>query len=107
MESPLPIPERIETLMDRGTPEMDTHEPDRRIESVAVTGAAVAAGIATRRGLQTLWKQWRGTEPPEDPAAPGVTWPDALIWAMAVGAAVGVARVLSRRGTTAAVGRFR
>jgi Protein of unknown function (DUF4235) len=74
-------------------------------ESWLVTGSAITVGVVTRRTLMATWKRWRGTPPPHNPAAADVTWPDALIWAASVGAAVGVARVLSRRGVTAALRR--
>ena len=70
--------------------------------SLLVTGAAIAAGVATRHGLKSCWKQLRGVDPPENPTAADVTWADALMWAAAVGAAVGVARVLGRLGASAA-----
>jgi hypothetical protein len=75
-------------------------------ESLAVTAAAVAAGVVTRRGLRLVWKRWKGTAPPLNPTASDVRWTDALIWAAAVGAAAGVARVLSRRGATSAIQRY-
>ena len=74
-------------------------------ESLIVGGMAIAAGLATRRVLQAAWKQTRGAEPPINPAAAGVSWTDALIWAASVGAAVGVSRVFARRATTAAIRR--
>lgn len=80
---------------------------DKPEDSVAVTAVAIAAGVATRHGLRAAWKRWRGEEPPLNPAAPGVTWSEAVIWAAAVGAAVGVSRVLSRRSATAAFQHFR
>ncbi|MBW3596272.1 MAG: DUF4235 domain-containing protein [Planctomycetes bacterium] len=76
-------------------------------ESILVTAAAVAAGVLTRRALRAAWKQWRGTAPPLNPMADDVNWTDAMIWAAAVGAAAGVARVLSRRGATSAIRRYR
>jgi len=69
-------------------------------ESLAVTGAAVAAGMLTNRLLTAAWKRWRGKDPPVNPAASGVTWSEALIWAGTVGAAIGINRVFARRTTT-------
>ena len=76
-------------------------------ESLLVTAVAVAAGVLTRRALRLGWRQWRGEAPPLNPAAPGVSWTDALIWAASVGAAAGVARVISRRGATSALMHYR
>lgn len=69
-------------------------------ESLVVTGAAVAAGMLTNRLLKAAWKRYQGTDPPVNPAAAGVSWKEALIWAGTVGAAIGVNRVLARRTTT-------
>lgn len=65
-----------------------------------VIGAASAAlaGIAVRSALKAGWQLWRDEDPPNNPAAPDVSWKDALAWAGATGAAVAVARVLARRG---------
>ena len=38
---------------------------------------------------------------PENPAAPDVTWPQALAWAGATGAAMALARLLALRGSAA------
>ena len=53
--------------------------------------------VAARTAKVTLDKTWattRGGEPPRNPAAPGTSWPDALTWAVAAGATVGVARLV-------------
>lgn len=77
-----------------------------RIEKKAWEGAtllvAALAGLAARRLLKLAWRETQDEEPPENPAAADVTWADALGWAVASGVAMGLARVLSRRGTTAA-----
>ena len=80
---------------------------DEPEESVVVTAIAIAAGVATRHALRAAWKHRRGKEPPINPAAPGVTWSEAITWGAAVGAAVGVSRVLSRRSATATLQHFR
>lgn len=81
-----------------------TEDLDPAVESppasLAVTGAAIAAGMLTNHLLKATWRQVRGNEPPVNPAADGVTWSEALIWAGTVGAAIGVSRVLARRTTT-------
>lgn len=70
-------------------------------EGIVETGAAIAAGVGTRLLLKSVWKLTRGTEPPVNPADSETRWSDALMWAASVGAAIGVARVLARRGTAA------
>lgn len=73
-----------------------------RTASLFVNGTAVAAGLATKVALESMWRFVRRDEPPTNPAAAGVTWTDAITWAAAVGAAMGVSRALTRRGATAA-----
>lgn len=77
-----------------------------RIEKKAWEGAsfvaAALAGLAARQLIKLAWRETQGEEPPENPAASGVTWPDALGWAVASGVAIGLAHVLGRRATTAA-----
>lgn len=80
---------------------------EEEAEGLFSTGAAIVAGLATRNLCKALWTRWRGSEPPVNPVADDVTWKDALTWAVGVGAAVGVARVLSRRGTVAARRRLK
>ena len=72
-------------------------------ESWLISAAALGAGVLTRKALMQAWGRFRGSKPPENPAGPGVTWTDALIWAVATGATIGVARVISRRMASAAV----
>ena len=107
MNATLPIPERVRELIDRGKQPTDSASYDTPPESVVMTAAAIGAGVATRKVCKKLWTKWRGEEPPVNPADSQVSWSDALIWAASVGAAVGVARVLSRRSTTAAVRQWK
>lgn len=105
--NPLHVFTDEEERTDFGNDDADGSFLDASPESLAATGAAIAAGMVTRRVLTTVWKKWRQTNPPTNPAAPGVKWGDALIWAVAVGATAGVARVLSRRTAVATVNRLR
>jgi hypothetical protein len=66
------------------------------------TGAATLSGIAVRKLTDAAWYAARGTKPPKNPAAPGVTWPDALAWAAFSGLAVAGGRLLAARGAAAA-----
>jgi len=61
------------------------------------TGATVGAGTLARRVATTGWKLTTGSEPPANPEDPDVSWKEALAWAVASGAAVGVARLLAAR----------
>ncbi|RFU22813.1 DUF4235 domain-containing protein [Geodermatophilus marinus] len=64
-------------------------------------GFAVPAGIAVRKLTDAAWYGVRGTTPPKNPAAPGVSWGDALAWAAVSGLAVAAGRLLAARGAAA------
>lgn len=59
--------------------------------------AAVGAGIAARKAIETLWKVSTGKEPPSNPEHPDVQLMEALGWAVASGAVIGIARMLAAR----------
>jgi hypothetical protein len=58
---------------------------------------AIAAGVLARKVATTAWERTTGSPPPTNPEDPRVTWPQALGWAVATGAAIGVARMLASR----------
>ena len=64
----------------------------------ALVGALAA--FATRKLLTIGWKTVTGKEPPEHPEDPQVALSEALIWGVALGAAVAAARLLATRATT-------
>jgi hypothetical protein len=64
-------------------------------------GLATSAGIAVRKLTDSAWYAARGYPPPKNPAAPGVSWPDALAWAAVSGVAVAAGRLVAARGATA------
>jgi hypothetical protein len=59
--------------------------------------SAVLAGIAARKALATGWQKTTGHNPPANPAAPGTAWREAVPFAIASGAAMGLARMLATR----------
>ena len=63
--------------------------------------SALSAALATLAMRSVLARAWKlaGHEPTEDTARN--SWPEALTWAAAAGAGVGVARVLARRAAAA------
>ena len=65
-------------------------------------GAGAAAGLMVRAGLTATWRAVRGQEPPENPASPSTSWPEALAWAVASGVALAVARLVFQRGAAEA-----
>jgi hypothetical protein len=58
---------------------------------------AVLAGITARKVLVKGWKMVTGKEPPNNPEAPGTSMREAVGWALASGAAVGMVRMLASR----------
>ncbi|WP_346621749.1 DUF4235 domain-containing protein [Blastococcus montanus] len=69
-------------------------------------GFAVPAGIAARRLTDAAWYAARGTTPPKNPAAPGVSWGEALAWAAFSGVVVAGSRLAAARGAAATYERF-
>lgn len=64
----------------------------------ALVGAGAA--FATRKLLTMGWKTVTGKAPPEHPEDPQVALGEALIWGVALGAAVAAARLLATRAAT-------
>lgn len=63
--------------------------------------SAVAAGMAARRLMVRGWRASTGHNPPANPAAPGTRWREAIPYAMASGAVLGLARMLATRKAAA------
>ncbi len=61
------------------------------------TLSAMLAGIATRKLMVKGWRATTGHNPPANPAAPGTEWREAISYAIASGAAMGLARMLATR----------
>jgi hypothetical protein len=72
--------------------------------------AGIVAGIAARKATNKLlakaWRRTRHTEPPAHPASPGLSWGDALSWAVASGVAMGIARIVTSRGMATATAKL-
>jgi hypothetical protein len=65
---------------------------------VGILGGVVAAKLA-RTVAEKVWKgTHHGTEPPRNPAVPGTSWNEAVMWAVATGVAAGIARLLATKG---------
>jgi hypothetical protein len=79
-----------------------SHVPDAKALSWKVLSLAcgVLAGLMTQRLLTPAWRGLRSATPPV-PADRRSSWVDAVVWAVATGVGVGVARLLAIR--TAAV----
>ena len=66
------------------------------VMAVSTVGSIVAATVA-RKALQVSWKAVTGEAPPDDPKSRETDWVVAVSWAVASGAAIGVARLLAER----------
>ena len=59
--------------------------------------SAILAGVAARKALVKGWRATTGDNPPANPAQPGTQWREAIPYALASGAAMGLARMLATR----------
>lgn len=78
----------------------------RKLWQIAAGGAAILAGMATRKAIQQGWRYAKKCEPPNNPDAKDVTWTDAIIWTALSGAAVGVSRMLITRSASLSLNKF-
>ena len=75
---------------------------ERRTWQLVGALSGVLAGVVTRKLLVTGWKQVANEAPPANPAARGVSWTQALVWAASSGVALAVARLVAQRGAAEA-----
>ena len=75
---------------------------ERKLWNVVASGAAIGAVVASKPLVERVWRLVFRTEPPGNPAARGVRWPDALAWSLFAGAIIGVIRLLAQRGAAGA-----
>lgn len=59
--------------------------------------SALAAGVITRKLLELAWTKTTGNKPPSTPESPDVAFREAVLWAVATGVTVGVARLVVTR----------
>lgn len=82
---------------------MSPNRPGRdRVWKAVAWVTAGAAGIAARAAARHVWRRAGDTEPPANPVVSEVRWRDALTWSVGLGAAVGLFRLLARRGAASA-----
>lgn len=60
----------------------------------------IPAGIMARRATEKVWTRTRHTDPPGNPAAPGVTIVEALGWAAISGVAYAAGRMFAAQAAT-------
>ena len=65
------------------------------------TGAAIGVALVARKLATSGWTAATGKAPPANPQDPEVSWQEAVGWAVASGAFVGVARLLATRKAAA------
>jgi hypothetical protein len=58
-------------------------------------------GVIVRQGLERGWKLAMHDDPPLDPSSREVSWRDAILWTIASGVAMGLGRLIARRGAAA------
>lgn len=71
---------------------------DKAMWRVVGGASGLAAAALTRAALGSLWRARKHDDPPANPAAPSTSWPDAVLWAVATGVALAVARLVALRG---------
>ncbi len=70
--------------------------------SIISTGSAIAAAMLVRKTLKTSYEVVKHQPPPKNPYSPAIGWREAIVWTAATGAAMGVGRLLARRGAATA-----
>ena len=75
-----------------------SHESkDGLVLLAASTVGGLAAATVARKTARLTWKAVTGEPPPDDPRSKDTDWMVAVLWAVASGAAIGVARLLVER----------
>jgi hypothetical protein len=74
----------------------------QRVWKVFALGTGLAVGAATRAVLTLAWRAVRGDDPPGNPADRDTPWSGAIVWALASGAALAIARLVAQRGAAEA-----
>lgn len=82
---------------------MASKDTDDLMTKAAVAIGAIAAAVVARRVLTMGWKAVTGHEPPSDPRSQDTDWQVAMAWAVASGAAIGVARLAAERKVTSSM----
>lgn len=70
-----------------------SHEQRWRLISL---GSTVLAAVLVRSGLKVLWNATRDDDPPLNPLREDSTWTHAVLFSLATGLSVGLARLAAR-----------
>lgn len=79
---------------------MNSTLPKTLLLSAAALAIPALADRVVRRLAAAGYSRYAGEDPPRNPAVPGVSWSQALIWTALAGALGGVARMASRKVLT-------
>ena len=66
--------------------------------SLALMVCVTAAGLVAKKALELAWESTTDKPAPKNPAAPGVSWEQALLWGGAAGVVAGLVNTVVRRG---------
>lgn len=80
-----------------GRADQGVHVSSKQVWSVVGGLAATGAGILGKKAAHSGWRKVTGKEPPANPESRETTWAEALGFAVASGAVMGIARLLGRR----------
>lgn len=73
---------------------------DGRVNQMLKHAAGMAAAAGTYKGLQVVWKQVTGKEPPLGPDDQQAPLGRAIAWALVMGASITTARMIAMRYTS-------
>ncbi len=68
-----------------------------KVWTIFSLGASLTGAAFAKKALNASWKAATRRQPPENPADPDVALREAMAWAVASGAFVGVVRMLAQR----------
>ncbi len=80
-------------------------DDDDALWTAAAGGVALLAATGAKKVLARSWTARRGAVP-GNPATSDTTWGEALVWAVASGVVVGLARLVAQRGVAEAFNRL-
>ncbi len=68
-----------------------------KVWGVFALASSLGAAQVAKKGLNTSWKAATGKNPPDNPADPDVEMREAVMWAVASGTIIALARMLAQR----------
>lgn len=74
---------------------------ERLTYNLLASGAAIVAAIVVRNAMEKTWELVNNKVAPENPADPETSWKEAVVWSIASGVVIGLARMFAQRGAAA------